>query len=658
MRGGHGANAPLPTLRILRELLRRLQDRDVIRDRGAAHVEDAAERGVLELHALGRLARKLHRRHHMHGDAGRTDRVTLGLQPAGRINRQLAVLLGPALLDGARALPLRRQAHRFVLDQLGDGEAVMGFDKAEIGERNARLLQRALPGHRAALELQDVALAHRQEILRMRGGADVDRLAHGLRGLGIGQHQRGGAIGDERAVGALQGTGDVGILLALGSAEVEAEVLAHLRIGVGDAVLVILGRDHRQRIGLVAIFLEIALRDLAEHAGEAADGVAVFRQIGCLQKILADLCARGARHLLDADDKHDPCRAGGDGADALVHGGRTRGAGVLDAGRGLEAQMRVGLQHQRRRKVLRRETGVEMAEHDLVDIAGGNAGIRQRLVGDLDHEAFHGLGVEFSEGRMRPSNDAGSHGGSPLIRSDVRSSPSGTGLHAAFADLTDRSHMAVMPDQLPDLMSTAWHSQEPPTATTLGSASHMGALVSPIPPVGQNRTCGNGPASARRALIPPACSAGKNFIVVKPCSSACISSEAVAIPGANGSLLAAAAFSSSGVAPGLMPNLAPSSSARARSSALRMVPMPTMASGTLAIIAFAASIATGVRKVTSSMRTPPDTSARASGTASSSLLMVSTGTTRAALNSAVSFSCFETLMTKPCWSLPAWQTAE
>src|SRR6266481_1269663 len=63
-----------------------------------------------------------------------------------------------------------------------DGEAVVGFDERQIGKFCAGLLQRALPGHRAALELQDVALGHRQEILRMRGGANVDGLAHGLRG--------------------------------------------------------------------------------------------------------------------------------------------------------------------------------------------------------------------------------------------------------------------------------------------------------------------------------------------------------------------------------------------------------------------------------------------------------------------------------------------
>src|SRR6478609_10998025 len=136
-----------------------------------------------------------------------------------------------------------------------------------------------------------------------------------------------------------------------------------------------------------------------------------------------------------------------------------------------------------------------------------------------------------------------------------------TYLGAGFSDFMARSHMAVMPAQLPDRISAAGHSQEPPTATTLGSASQDAALASPMPPVGQTRILGNGPASARSALIPPDCSAGKNLTRSKPCASACISSDAVAIPGANGKWLAAAAFSSSGVAPGLMPNLAPSATA-------------------------------------------------------------------------------------------------
>ena len=209
--------------------------------------------------------------------------------------------------------------------------------------------------------------------------------------------------------------------------------------------------------------------------------------------------------------------------------------------------------------------------------------------------------------------------------------------------------MAVMPAQLPDLISAAGQSQEPPTATTFGSASQVAALASPMPPVGHTLILGNGPASARSALIPPACSAGKNLTISKPAASACISSDAVAIPGANGRPLAAAAFRSSGVAPGLMPNLAPSATARARSSAFKIVPMPTMASGTSAIMALAASTATGVRSVTSSTRTPPATSARASGTASSTRSMVSTGMTVADLKMSASCCCLVVvLMTMPC----------
>src|ERR1700754_4223770 len=101
-----------------------------------------------------------------------------------------------------------------------------------------------------------------------------------------------------------------------------------------------------------------------------------------------------------------------------------------------------------------------------------------------------------------------------------------TYLGTGFSDFMARSHMAVMPAQLPDLISAAGHSQEPPTATTFGSASHDAALASPMPPVGQNLASGNGPARARSALMPPDCSAGKNFTRPKPWAIACISSEA------------------------------------------------------------------------------------------------------------------------------------
>ncbi len=222
----------------------------------------------------------------------------------------------------------------------------MSFDKGKIRKLHAGRLQRALPCHGAAFEQQDVALRHRQKILGVRGGPDVDGLAHGFRGFGIGQHQRRGAVRNQRAIGALQGSGHERVLLAFGAAEFIAKVLAQLGVGIGDAVLVVLGGDHRQRVGLVAVFLEIALRDLAEHAGETPGGVAVFRQIRRAQQVAADLGCGRAGHLLDADHQHDLRGTGGNGPDALMHRRRAGRAGVLDPRGRLEPQLRIGLQHQ------------------------------------------------------------------------------------------------------------------------------------------------------------------------------------------------------------------------------------------------------------------------------------------------------------------------
>ena len=54
------------------------------------------------------------------------------------------------------------------------------------------------------------------------------------------------------------------------------------------------------------------------------------------------------------------------------------------------------------------------------------------------------------------------------------------------------------------------------------------------PPVGMNRTPGNGAASALTIGAPPSCSAGKNLTVSRPASSAIWISVAVATPGKTG----------------------------------------------------------------------------------------------------------------------------
>ena len=84
-----------------------------------------------------------------------------------------------------------------------------------------------------------------------------------------------------------------------------------------------------------------------------------------------------------------------------------------------------------------------------------------------------------------------------------------------------------------------------------------------MPPVGQNRICGNGPANAFSALTPPTTSAGNSFAWVIPRSSSATMSDAVAVPGRNGTPLACSASSSVGVAPGETRNRAPAPSASA-----------------------------------------------------------------------------------------------
>jgi hypothetical protein len=95
---------------------------------------------------------------------------------------------------------------------------------------------------------------------------------------------------------------------------------------------------------------------------------------------------------------------------------RTGRARVLDPGSRFEPQLRIGLQHQRRGEILRRETGIEMPEHDLIDIGRRNAGICKRVGGDPDGQTLHGFGIELTKRRVRPSDDTGCHGRSPCCR--------------------------------------------------------------------------------------------------------------------------------------------------------------------------------------------------------------------------------------------------
>ena len=86
--------------------------------------------------------------------------------------------------------------------------------------------------------------------------------------------------------------------------------------------------------------------------------------------------------------------------------GRTGRAGILDPGGRLEAQVGRGLQHQRGGEILGREAGIEMTEHDFVDLRGAMPASASASVATPDDQALDGFGLELAERRMGPTHDA------------------------------------------------------------------------------------------------------------------------------------------------------------------------------------------------------------------------------------------------------------
>ena len=123
-------------------------------------------------------------------------------------------------------------------------------------------------------------------------------------------------------------------------------------------------------------------------------------------------------------------------------------------------------------------------------------------------------------------------------------------------------------------------------------------------------------------------SAGKNLKCVSPKSSPRMMSLALAMPGKNGMPFAMAALPKLLVRPGDTMNSAPAAIAHSRPGTSMIVPAPTIAPGTFFISAIA-SKAAAVRKVTSSTRSPPATSAAAISRACEASSMTSTGMTGA-----------------------------
>ena len=285
----------------------------------------------------------------------------------------------------------------------------MGLDQIEIVEPEPGVGQRPLPGECGPFEGDDVAPAHRQEVVDLLGRAKDHRFFEAQRRRRVGQHHRRGTVGDQRTVGALERTGDYWIFVRHSAAEFVAEILLHLGQRVGHTILVVLRGDPCERVGLVAVALKIALRDFAEDAGEATLDRVFFLAIAGAEQDVADLRSGDFGHLFDTHDERQPCAPRGDRIKPLMDRCRAGGTRVFDARCRLEAKTGIGLKDQGGGEFLADKAAVHRAEIDGVDIGGRDAGIGQGGLRHLDDQRLDVPALVLAKFAVRPTDDATTH---------------------------------------------------------------------------------------------------------------------------------------------------------------------------------------------------------------------------------------------------------
>ncbi|MNN73469.1 hypothetical protein D3C81_1895890 [compost metagenome] len=86
--------------------------------------------------------------------------MTLGLEPAGQVDRKSPAGLHDAVIQRAMALASRRQPHGFVDQQFGDSETVVDLGEIDVGQRHVRAAQRVLNCSLRTFEGQQIALGN------------------------------------------------------------------------------------------------------------------------------------------------------------------------------------------------------------------------------------------------------------------------------------------------------------------------------------------------------------------------------------------------------------------------------------------------------------------------------------------------------------------
>jgi len=200
----------------------------------------------------------------------------LRLQSAGGIDRQLACPSGqPSRM--ARAPAPSGQPFAFIFDQFGDREAVMGFDERQIGEMHtasaARAARRTVQPRTAGLSRLDIG----RKSCACAVGTALTALPCFAVSESANQAPRPSA---PEAIGCVQGAGRHRDSSRSRSGRSRSrKIIAHLSVGIGDDVLVVLRAIQASgRIGR-HILENRPARIFAEHAAESRDHLAVLRQV-------------------------------------------------------------------------------------------------------------------------------------------------------------------------------------------------------------------------------------------------------------------------------------------------------------------------------------------------------------------------------------------
>src|SRR6266542_4603974 len=145
-----------------------------------------------------------------------------------------------------------------------------------------------------------------------------------------GQDDGGAAIGEGAAVEELERVGDVGAL----EDRVERDLLLELRLGIEDAVAVVLhGHVGHLLLGR-PVLVHVGAGDQGEDAGKRQPDGLLEGGVGAVGEVLGRRVRRDTEYALGAADQDDVRDAGGDLHQGVAEGGMAGGAGVLETGGG------------------------------------------------------------------------------------------------------------------------------------------------------------------------------------------------------------------------------------------------------------------------------------------------------------------------------------